>query len=109
MIFNPRYNKKLDNIQQEVLVPVGTSLCLFQHPRYTCCRVSSRVLYVACLVTVSLSVSLQGDRPKMVGSDWTVETGGDQWDAGIVDVLDEEFQKANGGLSLKGDAMALTR
>lgn len=51
----------------------------------------------------------QGDRPKLVGSDWTVETGGDQWDAGIVDLLDEEFQKANGGLSLKGDAMALTR
>lgn len=52
---------------------------------------------------------VQGDRPKLVGSDWTVETGGDQWDAGIVDLLDEEFQKANGGLSLKRDAMALTR
>ncbi len=51
----------------------------------------------------------QGARPKMVGSDWTAETGGDQWDVGIVDLLDEEFQKANGGLSLKGDAMALTR
>lgn len=45
----------------------------------------------------------------MVGSDWTAETGGDQWDVGIVDLLDQEFQKANGGLSLKGDAMALTR
>ncbi|CAM9156517.1 unnamed protein product, partial [Scytosiphon promiscuus] len=51
----------------------------------------------------------EGDRPKMVASDWTAETGGDQWDVGIVDLLDEEFQKANGGLSLKGDAMALTR
>lgn len=51
----------------------------------------------------------QGDRPKLVGSAWSIETGGDQWDAGIVDLLDEEFQKANGGLSLKGDAMALTR
>ncbi|CAM9468568.1 unnamed protein product [Ectocarpus sp. 6 AP-2014] len=51
----------------------------------------------------------EGDRPKVVGSDWTAETGGDQWDVGIVDLLDQEFQKANGGLSLKGDAMALTR
>ena len=44
-----------------------------------------------------------------MGTDWTAETGGDQWDAGIVDLLDDEFQMANGGLSLKGDDMARGR
>lgn len=68
----------------------------------TCLTIPSSTLALVCLAH-------QGDRPKLVGSDWTVETGGDQWDAGIVEVLDEEFQKANGGLSLMGDAMAITR
>lgn len=77
------------------------SLCICQHGHHGTTSISTAVL--VC------SFTGQGDRPKMVGSDWTVGTGGDQWDVGIVDLLDEEFQKANGGLSLKGDAMALTR
>lgn len=56
-----------------------------------------------------LFAAQENGRPKLVGSDWTMETGGDQWDAAIVELLDEEFRKANGGMSLKGDAMALTR
>ncbi|CAM9364373.1 unnamed protein product [Ascophyllum nodosum] len=58
---------------------------------------------------VDAGIKGEGERPSLVGTDWTAETGGDQWDAGIVDLLDDEFQMANGGLSLKGDDMARGR
>lgn len=44
-----------------------------------------------------------------MGSDWTLETGGEQLDGAIVELLNEEFKKANGGMSLMEDPMALTR
>lgn len=54
-------------------------------------------------------VAQDGAPPKLVACDWTLESGGDQWDAAIVEFLDAEFKKANGGMSLMGDMMALTR
>lgn len=50
-----------------------------------------------------------GALPKLVGTDWTLECGGDQWDAILVDSLDTEFRRNNNGMSIKGDMMARTR